>query len=326
MPWRRIAYPETPADRIASAALLPLSWLYGLGWRSYEAVYRVGLKRRRSFDLPIVGVGNLTVGGSGKTPVVAELVRLANKAGISPALSLSGYGSPSASTTTVLLPADTVDAGKHGDEPAEIRRRLPSTPLIIGRDRVAAAEAASDFECLILDDGFQHLPLARKADLVLWDDDAPNKRLLPAGPLREPNSGIRRATAVATPNRAPAGYGGNVFHFEREYLHLRDIATDETLPLAWLRGKQVDALCAIARPDRFFAALRELGADVRTARALGDHDPIEATQSSDVPTIVTEKDATKIAATPGQFFSLVMRIRFTEEEAVVAWLTKNLSR
>ena len=326
MPWRRIAYPQTQADWIASAALLPLSWLYGLGWRSYAAVYRFGLKRRRRFDLPILGIGNLTVGGSGKTPVVIELVRLAHKSGLSPAVSLSGYGSPAASGTTVLMPNDEVTAAMHGDEPAEFRRAHPSVPLIIGRDRVAAAEAASDFQCLILDDGFQHLPLGRTADAVIWDDDLPNRRLLPAGPLREPVSGLARASAVVTPNRAPSNYAGNVFTFTREYQDVRDVATDERFGLDWLRGKEINALCAIARPEAFFEALERLGANIRRSTALGDHDTLASVQASNLPTVITEKDAVKIGPQPGEFFALSMRARFTNEEAIAAWLTKNLSR
>ena len=325
MPWRRIAYPQTQADWIASAALLPLSWLYGLGWRSYEAVYRFGLKRRRRFDLPILGVGNLTAGGSGKTPVTIEVVRLLLERGIAPAVSLSGYGSPSASGTTVVGPEIDVDPRQHGDEPAEFRRAHPGVTLVIGRDRVAAAEAAADFsQCLILDDGFQHLPLARTADLVIWDDDLPNKRLLPAGPMREPRSGLQRASAVATPNREPSSYAGPVLTFTREYQDVRDVATEQTFPLDWLRGKQIDALCAIARPEPFFQALERLGATVRRQIALGDHDMLAAVRPSEVPTIVTAKDAVKLSANPGQFYALSIRTRFTDEEAVGDWLMKSL--
>jgi tetraacyldisaccharide-1-P 4'-kinase len=97
------------------------------------------------------------------------------------------------------------------------------------------------------------------------------------------------------------------------------------MPLDWLRSRRVDALCAIARPDRFFASLLDLGAEVRMATALSDHDPIESVRASDLPTIVTEKDATKISAKPGQFFALGMRVRFLNEEEVVEWLKRNLS-
>lgn len=326
MLWRRIAFPRTQADWIASAALLPLSWLYGIGWRSYEAVYRFGLRRRRSFDLPILGVGNLTTGGEGKTPVVIEIVRLARLAGLSPAVSLSAYGSPSAAGAAVVMPGEPVDACRHGDEPAEIRSVYADLPLVLGRDRVAAATAAASFECLILDDGFQHLPLARSGDMVIWDDELPNKRLLPAGPMREPASGLRRAAAVITANRAPSTWLGLVFYFKREYQHLRDIATGEVFPLEWVQERKVSALCAIARPERFFAGLRELGADVVTKSALPDHDSLSDVRAGSLPTIVTEKDATKLRAEPGQFFSLSMRIRFLDEEAVVEWLAKTLSR
>jgi tetraacyldisaccharide 4'-kinase len=325
--WRRIAYPETQADWIASAALLPLSWLYGLGWRSYEAVYRLGLKRRLRVGIPVVGVGNLSAGGEGKTPLVIELVRIARTLGLSPAISVNAYGSPSAGGTTVLYEGDEVDPRLHGDEPAELRHALPDTTLILGRDRAAAATvaAASKMESLILDDGFQHLPLARTADLVIWDDEIPNKRLLPAGPMREPRSGLRRATAVATPNRAATDWQGEVFQFSREYDGVRDLATGEVHPLHWMRGRKVDAVCAIARPERFLQGLRDLGADLQSVSALPDHDPLDSVVESEHPTIVTEKDAVKLGRRE-RFFSLSMRVRFDNEGEVSAWLMKHLSR
>ena len=328
MNWRRIAYPRTSADWIASGALLPLSWLYGLGWRSYEAVYRFGLKRRRRFDLPILGVGNLSTGGEGKSPIVIELVRLAKGLGMCPAISLSAYGSDASTGTKILLPDQQVLAHLHGDEPAEMRLAHPDVPLILGRNRVGAASAAlaDGFECLLLDDGFQHLPLGRTADAVIWDDELPNKRLIPAGPMREPLSGLTRATAVITPNRAPEGWGGPVFSFIRDYAGVRDVSGGELMPTDWLRGRKVRAACAIARPERFFDALTSLGADVEQRLALPDHDPLTAIQGSDLPTVVTEKDATKINTEAGKFFALSMRVRFNDEEAVAAWLKKTLSR
>ena len=161
---------------------------------------------------------------------------------------------------------------------------------------------------------------------MIWDDAIPNKRLLPAGPLREPKTGLSRASAVATPNREPLGYGGTVFVFKREFTDLRDIASGERLPLGWLQGKRVDALCAIARPEPFFQAIGSFGAEIRHRRALGDHDPLADVAAADLPTIITEKDATKITAEPGQFYALGMRVRFTDEEAVAGWLKANLSR
>lgn len=329
MLWHQIAYPKTSAEWIASSALLPVSWLYGVGWRSYEAVYRLGFKRRRHIEgLPVLGVGNLSVGGAGKTPVVIELLRLAKAAGFSPAVSASAYGSPASVGTTVLTPADSVDPIQHGDEPAMLRREFPNLTVILGRDRVSAALEASrrGLSSLLLDDGFQHLPLARTADLVIWDADLSNRRLLPAGPMREPLSGLRRASAVATPNRAPNSWEGPVFKFSREYVALRDVSTGEQVPLEWLNGRRADAICAIALPERFFEGLRTLGAVVRNERAFADHDALSGVSASDLPTIVTEKDATKIKAAPGEFFALSIRVRFHDEEAIAAWLTKTLSR
>lgn len=328
MRWHQIAYPRTHAEWIASAALLPISWLHAVCWRSYEAVYRFGFKRRHTFDLPIVGVGNLTAGGAGKTPVVIELIRLAHEIGLAPAVSASAYGSPAASGTTVLLPGDSVNVEVHGDEPAQLRREFPALEIVLGRDRVGAARAAVEhsFESLILDDGFQHLPLARTADLVIWDDEIDNKRMIPSGPMRESLIGLDRASALATPNAAPARWSGPVFRFVREYLDLRDVASGAILPLDWISGREVDALCSIALPEPFFEALANLGAKVRRTTARADHASLADVRASDVPTIVTEKDATKLDPNPGEFFALRMRVRFEDEEAVKAWLKQNLSR
>jgi tetraacyldisaccharide 4'-kinase len=326
--WHQIAYPKTHAEWIASAALLPISWLHSVCWRSYEAVYRFGFKRRRGFDLPIIGVGNLTAGGAGKTPLVIELIRLANDLGMSPAVSASAYGSPSAAGTTVLKPGDAVDVDVHGDEPAQLRQEFPNLPIVLGRNRVGAARAALEngFESLILDDGFQHLPLGRTADLVIWDDVLTNKRMIPAGPMRESTFGLNRASAVATPNQPPTDWAGTVFLFDREYVDLRDVASGEATPLSWLEGREVDALCAIALPEPFFQGIRDLGGKLRRTQAREDHAPLDDVQGSDMPTIVTEKDATKLSAKPGEFYALRMRVRFRDEEAVKDWLMQNLSR
>jgi len=279
------------------------------------------------FDLPIVGVGNLTAGGAGKTPVVIELIRLANELGLSPALSASAFGSPSAVGTTAVKPEDPINVDVHGDEPAQLRREFPDLQMILGRDRVGAARAAVEngFQSLILDDGFQHLPLGRTADLVIWDDDLVNKRMIPAGPMRESTVGLARATAVATPNEAPPKWNGPVFRFDREYLDLRDLATGEVKPLEWLAGREVDALCAIALPEPFFQGIKDLGAILRNTNARDDHAALNDIRGSDRPTIVTEKDATKLKAEPGEFYALSMRVRFRDKEALKAWLKQNLS-
>ena len=301
--------------------------MYGLGWRSYEAVYRLGIKRRKRFPIPILGVGNLTAGGEGKTPIVIELSRLAIGLGFEPAISMSAYGSPSASGVTVLEPQDEVDPTAHGDEPAEVRSALPKVPLILGRDRVAAAQSAvsKGFGPLILDDGFQHLPLARTADLVIWNEKLQNKRLLPAGPMREPLGGLQRASGLVCYDASPKGWNGVTFEVVRESQSLRDIATNEEFSLEWLCGRTVDLLCAIARPEQFEESVINLRANVRTRRFFPDHAPLTNFQFGDVPTIVTEKDATKLSAPPGRVYALSMRARFNDEEAVSAWLKKTLS-
>ena len=239
---------------------------------------------------------------------------------------MSAYGSPAAAGVSVVMPDDPLDPSTHGDEPAEFRASHPSVPLILGRDRVAAAEAAvaRNFACLFLDDGFQHLPLARTADLIIWNESLANKRLLPAGPMREPLAGIRRASAIVTYTDRPNGWEGLTFGAFRESVGFRDIASGATFPLEWISGREVDVLCAIARPEQFGETVVKLGGTVRTARIFPDHDALGGIEFGELPTIVTEKDATKLTAPAGRVYALAMRARFMDEEAVSAWLMKQL--
>jgi tetraacyldisaccharide 4'-kinase len=326
---------ESPASRIASLAMVPLSWLYAAGWKLYLGVYRAGIKRRKRFDgLKVVGVGNLQVGGTGKTPIVIALASLLKSRGVDAAISVSAYGSP-ASKSAAVAPEVELDPDLHGDEACLIRENLPNALIVLGRDRVRAAQLAVQrgAKVLILDDGFQHLPLFRDVDIVVWSGPGGNMRCLPAGPLREPLSGLDRSDAVfvsqpesGLPDVPAEKYGFKRISHQIVSLDLDPVSTD------WLAGRRVDILCAIARPDRFEQSVRALGAIVKNRYYLRDHDsmhnlPAALVQDAETPCIVTEKDAVKLrrrGLCRQKFFVLKSTVEFDDPEAVYSWLIERV--
>ncbi|HVL40476.1 MAG TPA: tetraacyldisaccharide 4'-kinase, partial [Fimbriimonadaceae bacterium] len=177
--------------------LTPLSWLYTLGWQSYLGMYRLGLKRPQEPHRPVLCVGNLVVGGSGKSPLVLHLARLLRNLGQDVVVSASGYGSPRAAGASVA-PDGPLDPAEWGDEPAMLRWLQPDLPIVVGRRRVLAAQLVARSwpgSVMLMDDGFQHLPLHKHLTLLL-DPDIPNSQTLPAGPYREPRVNRSRADLV----------------------------------------------------------------------------------------------------------------------------------
>ncbi|MBI1757337.1 MAG: tetraacyldisaccharide 4'-kinase [Fimbriimonas ginsengisoli] len=272
--------------------LAPASWLYALGWETYEAVYALGLKQPAEPHRPVVCVGSLRVGGSGKTPFVLFLVDLLMASGRRVAVSCSGYGS-TASAGSQVAPEGGLSAKRWGDEPAMIRMLRPSIPLIVGRDRVEAARLCRERfpgSVLLLDDGFQHLPL-RKHLSILLDPPRPGF-CLPAGPYREPRGGRKRADLVL-PDR---------FRVEA---HLTGFTTPtgESQPIEALRGSEVGVLCALGNPSGFLNAMEEACLRVVSTRLLPDHDPLDAGNlfegwPDDRPIAVTCKDWVKLRERP----------------------------
>jgi tetraacyldisaccharide 4'-kinase len=178
-----------------------LARLYTLGWRAYAGIYALGLKRRARMPVPVIGVGSLWAGGVGKTPVTIAVARLLQESGVRVAVLTHGYGGSRYRTGALIDPLQHPDPTEVGDEAAELRLALPNVPIAVGKQRVQMAHAAIarwSPDALVLDDGFQHLPLARALDLVLLPAESPlgNGFCLPAGPLREPPEGVRRARGV----------------------------------------------------------------------------------------------------------------------------------
>lgn len=315
----RIWFGDSVADNVARAALLPLEGIYRAAVAVRRELYDRGLIASQRSSIPVLSVGNITVGGTGKTPVAAWLASRLAAVGRRPAIILRGYG---------------------GDEPLVHRRINPAVPVIVGADRVAGiAEAArGGADVAVLDDAFQHRRASRDADVVLLSADTwtGRERALPAGPYREPASALRRASLIVITRKAAtdeevAGTAG----MAKEHapgipivvvrLTLSEIVrdTDRSLrfPASELSGKRVLAIAAVGNSQAFFHQLEALGARV-TARPFPDHhafsradiDAALAVESSVDFVVCTLKDAVKLGnlwpagASPLWYVSLAVQV------------------
>jgi len=262
-------------------ALLPLAGLYAIGWESYLAWYKLGFKRAKMPHPRTLCIGNLVVGGVGKTPTVVLIAKELLARGHEVVISSSGYGGPM-STGAQLAPDGPILASAWGDEPALFREELPNVPIIVGRDRLAAATIAGEQfrnSILLMDDGFQHLPVAKRVSVVL-DPPRRNRLCLPAGPYREPRWRKRRADLVI-----PGHY-----QVRSNALEVESVSGAYAL------------LSAIGQPERFLRSLIESGTvsgppamDLR----LPDHDDLQAGNllapvPVAMPIITTQKDWVKL--------------------------------
>ena len=278
---------DRPKSRLARALLTPLSWLYAGGWQTYLFVYRIGLKKPKEPHRPVVCVGNLTTGGSGKTPTTLYVARVLQSIGHEVVLGCSGYGSPHSEEASVA-PEDSLDAELWGDEPAMMRWLEPDLPLIVGRNRVRAASLCHERfsnAVLLMDDGFQHLPVKKHVTIVL-DPPSDNKRCIPAGPYREPHGNLRRASLVL-PGSCKLNLSISSF---------TDGLGNE-VPLS--DGSEVNVVCALGSPQLFLDDLQRLGLKIKAHKLLPDHDPLQVGNLFDsfdprLPIVVTAKDWVKI--------------------------------
>jgi tetraacyldisaccharide 4'-kinase len=294
---------------LARLGLGLLSGPYALAIHLRNLGYRLGLFPSRRVSRPVISIGNLTVGGTGKTPIVAWVCQRLLDHGIKPAILSRGYGRPSLTeersspaaqaATNSAADATSESADAKGAEPAVmafndegrmLAELLPGVPQRQGRDRVALAESYADdpsVGAFVLDDGFQHRRLRRDLDLVLIDATCPfgYDALLPAGLLREPLGGLTRAGAVIVTraDRVSADTRAEIVRRIRCHAPAIPIAVVSFPPmdlidpsgaahsLEMLTGRAVVAACGIGHPEPFFQTLRDLGADPRVRRSFPDH-------------------------------------------------------
>lgn len=281
-------------NRLLSDMLLPASWLYAFCWRAYLAIYQAGLKKRWRPPIPVVGVGSLEVGGSGKTPLALAIVRVLEKHFKKVAISVYGYRGSRSNEVTLLGPFESVSVDEFGDEAVLIKMKAPHIPMIVSRHRVQAVKVAMQAGCdaIVLDDGFQHLPLARWVDLLVLNLPIKNRRYLPAGPLREPWSGWRRADGVLVSGEKCSEIPLPQFRIRRVFKRLIALQGSLVLPVEWLRGREVSAACAIGKPFSFLHTLQQLGAEVKEFVVEPDHRVLSKLPERR-PLVITEKDAVK---------------------------------
>jgi tetraacyldisaccharide 4'-kinase len=281
-------------------AMTPLACLFGAIAATRRATFALGWRERVDVGVPVVVVGNVTVGGTGKTPTVIALVEALRAAGFTPGVVSRGYGSQGSEPrhVTSASPPHLV-----GDEPVLIARRT-SAPVWVSRDRVACAKALRtahvDVDVIVSDDGLQHYRLARNVELVVFDQRlAGNGFLLPAGPLREPLSRRRDATLINNPFERALPPWPDTFALSlapSDAWHLTEPGLRR--PLAQFAGARVLAAAGIGAPERFFATLRAAGLSPIT-RALPDHYAFNQNPFVDDSVdaiLVTEKDAVKLGA------------------------------
>jgi len=287
---------------LLARALLPLAWLFGAIANMRRALYRIGALPTQAVATPVIVVGNLIVGGAGKTPTVMAIVDTLRSHGFRPGVISRGYGR---SRQHLLEVHPGTDAAEAGDEPLLLRIRL-GVPVVVGRDRVAAARELlrhhPEVDVIVSDDGLQHLRLPRTAQVIVFDErGAGNGWLLPAGPLREPlPARVPPRTLVlynATgPSTALAGS-----------LATRSLAGAVSLNDWWngvaathaalqqLAGRPLVAAAGMAQPTRFFRMLEQAGLSI-TPLPLPDHFAFDElpwpAAATDV--LITEKDAVKL--------------------------------
>jgi tetraacyldisaccharide 4'-kinase len=260
-------FERSATGALLRVALMPAEAIYRLAVGLRGAAYDHGIARACVPDVPALSVGNLSVGGTGKTPVAAWFARRLREAGAHPAIVLRGYG---------------------GDEPLVHRALNPVVPVVIDADRVAGARTAVSrgADCLVLDDAFQHRRIARAADVVLVSADrwTGSHRLLPAGPWREPLSALGRASLILVTRKA---VDETVARGVADQLARRigvPVATvalaigalsrgevGDEIPLQTIAGRRVLAISAVGDPGSFERQLESAGARVRAARFPDHH-------------------------------------------------------
>ena len=329
----------------------PLAPLYGAAVVLRNRAFDRHPERRQRVPVPVLSLGNLSTGGTGKTPVTLHLAQALEAAGWRPGVISRGYGGRRPVDPMTVTPDG--DPAQTGDEPLMMARRLGPDRVVVGRSRHAAALRALGLEpspdLLLMDDGFQHRALHRDLDLLLLDGVRRwgNGRMLPLGDLREPAAGAAPASAlvVTRGSRAPRaeildwwqrfGSGGPVFWLDFAIGSLRPLGGGAALALPGQAPGPLFAFCALGHPEAFLADLLVAGAPWVGSHAFRDHQALglaqlrrlaaEARAAEAVGLVCTEKDAVKLD--PGLTLDLpvwVAEQRVLGAEPLVEWVNQRL--
>jgi tetraacyldisaccharide 4'-kinase len=336
-----------PSGAVGVLAAVAGSYRGLLGARDW--LYARGVLHSRALDCPVVSIGNLTVGGTGKTPAVELAVRTLMERGHRPAVLSRGYGRRGGGIQVVADAASIrLDADEAGDEPFLLARRLPGVPVVVGPNRHDAgrlARARFGVTAIVLDDGFQHRTLRKDLEIVMARAVAPwgNGRLLPGGPLREPLTGVRRAHLVVTTGaRTPADAADvqatvarlapgvpivTAVHVPTECF---ESGTMRFVPVRDLDGARLVAFAGIGSPAGFARTLAETGVAVTAFEEFADHHwytredlarlDRRALETHADGLVTTEKDWVRLRALPGPARPVyVLSVRLTLTSGEGAW-------
>jgi len=306
------------ADRLLLALLRLCSVLYSIGMRLRALCYKSGILRVKRLPTPVISVGNITMGGTGKTPTVLLLARELMARGKRVAVLTRGYGGALEGETRIVSDGKNLflSPAEAGDEPCLLAASLPGLMVVMGSDRYRAGCLALQQlspEIFILDDGFQHQRLARDLDILLLDGTAPFKNgwTLPAGFLREPPSAVNRADLVILTRCVTAASVPDYLPEQIPVCRSSHALTGYTLLAGWdvhpfegLAGRRLVAFCGIADPAAFFDGVESCGVSLVATLAFPDHTSYGAKEMEAVGKlkqqsranglITTAKDAVKL--------------------------------
>ena len=331
--WPRMWNDETRRFSPTRMILYLASLAYGRATAVRNALYDGGWFQSVRLPRPVVSIGNITVGGTGKTPCVILLAKRLQAHGLRPAVISRGYGGKSPLPVNVVSDGENIllNAATAGDEPLLIARSLPGVCVLTGPKRALTGRAAVEqfgADVILCDDAFQHRQIQRDINLVLLDDRRPlgNGHLLPRGELREHPAGLARADAFlltrADLTRPPDSdilaiarqHQLPVFRCVHRAVSLLNAATGHALPPEALRGKKICAFCGIAKPDSFLETLSALGADVVSFNPFPDHHAFTRRDLDDLQRvfqmrkadylITTQKDVMRLESCP-EFLNMV---------------------
>ncbi len=273
--------------------LWPVSLLFCLLVSIRRTLYRLGLLTIHRFPVPLIVVGNITVGGSGKTPLVTFLVELLRAQGYKPGVVSRGYGGQAQSWPQEVTANSS--AVQVGDEAVLLSRRC-HCPMVVGPDRVVAVDQLlrdHEVDVVISDDGMQHYRMGRDIEIAVLDGERrlANGLCLPAGPLRERAGRMNSVDFVVTNGQARF----REWPMSLQPGEVQSLVGEASRPLASFTDQTVHAVAAIGNPGRFFNTLRGAGLTI-TEHPFADHHPFAARElefTGDAPVMMTEKDAVK---------------------------------
>ncbi|MEX2525462.1 MAG: tetraacyldisaccharide 4'-kinase [Gammaproteobacteria bacterium] len=282
-----------------SVILAPLGWIYAGAVLTRRLVYMAGLVPIQRLPVPVIVIGNITVGGTGKTPLVIWLARYLQEQGYRPGIVSRGHGGKTGRPQQVRPDSNPYLVG---DEPVLIARRTGCPVAVSSRRAVAANELLEHTDCdvLISDDGLQHYALERDLEIAVIDGDRRfgNGRCLPAGPLREPTGRLASVDMIVANGRA----GHNEYLMRYRYADLHSLVDPaRVMPMESLREQTLHAVAGVGNPGRFFSYLR--GFDIRIEKHIfPDHHRYTVGDldfDDELPLVMTEKDAVKCESFAG---------------------------